>query len=61
MTIYDPGNNRSYDPAWVREVRPTKKRKMTRYEVIVAGKKVATKYTRTGAEVYARGLNLLMK
>lgn len=54
-----------YEPAWVRQVIPRKKKSgkagMTRYEVIVAGKKVAVKYTRTGAALLAEGFNKLMK
>ena len=50
-----------YEPAWVRQVGPGKRQKMVRYEVIVAGKKVAVKYTRTGAALLAKGLNKLMK
>ena len=50
-----------YEPAWVREVPPTQRRKMRRYEVIHAGKVVAVKYTKHSAALLAEGLTKLMK
>lgn len=50
-----------YEPAWVREIKPKAREKMTRYEVIVAGKKIAVKYTRHSAQLLADGLNKLMQ
>lgn len=50
-----------YEPAWVREIKPKSREKMTRYEVIVAGKKIAVKYTRHRAQLLADVLNKLMK
>jgi hypothetical protein len=51
----------SYYPAWVREVPPTQRRKMRRYEVVHVGKVVAVKYTKHSAALLAEGLTKLMK
>lgn len=50
-----------YEPAWVREIKPKSREKMTRYEVVVAGKKITVKYTRHSAQLLADGLNKLMR
>lgn len=50
-----------YEPAWVREVPPTKTRKTRRYEVWQNSRLIATKYTKVSAANLAEGLNKLMK